>query len=228
MNGSDEKASTPRPYDSRKRRERGEADRARTRGRILDAAAALFSEHGYAATTITQIARTAGVSVQTIYLAVGAKADVLRALTAARTTGGDSEAAVTDQAWVAEIAAETDPERQLRRLARESVALAHRAAPLWSIMAGAAQDDPALAEDLTRQSSGRLADQQAFARLLHGPLRDGMSTERAGDVLYALASPQLWNILALERGWSAEELEQFLGDALTRLLLPPSDPDPTP
>ncbi|QHC69684.1 TetR/AcrR family transcriptional regulator [Rathayibacter sp. VKM Ac-2801] len=227
MSGTGEKETTPRAYDARKRRARGEADRARTRERVLQAAAGLFAVHGYAATTISQLAREAGVSVQTIYLAVGAKADVLRALTAALTTGGDSEAAVTDQAWVAEIAAEPDPEVQLRRLAHESVALAQRAAPLWNVMAGAAQDDPTLAEDLARQSAGRLADQQAFARLLRGPLRDGMSPEHAGDVLYALASPQLWNILALERGWSAEQLEEFLGDALTRLLLPPDEPDPT-
>ncbi|WP_244231613.1 hypothetical protein [Rathayibacter sp. VKM Ac-2804] len=87
-------------------------------------------------------------------------------------------------------------------------------------MAAAAQDDPALGEDLARQSAGRLADQQAFARLVRGPLRDGMAAEEAGDILYALASPQLWNLLALDRGWSPEQLERFLGNALTRLLLP--------
>ncbi|NQX17969.1 TetR/AcrR family transcriptional regulator [Rathayibacter sp. VKM Ac-2857] len=226
MSGGDEQKATPRSYDARRRRERGDTDRAQTRARILDAAAGLFLTQGYAGTTISQLARDAGTSVQTIYLAIGGKADVLRALTAAMTTGQDSEAGVTEQAWVAAVATETDPEVQLRQLAHHSVALAQRAAPLWNVMAAAAQDDPALGEDLARQSAGRLADQQAFARLVRGPLRDGMSAEEAGDILYALASPQLWNLLALERGWSSERLEQFLGNALTRLLLPPDHPGP--
>ncbi|MCJ1674459.1 MULTISPECIES: TetR/AcrR family transcriptional regulator [unclassified Rathayibacter] len=226
MSGGDEQRAASRPYDARRRRERGDTDRAQTRARILDAAAGLFLSQGYAGTTISQLARAAGTSVQTIYLAIGGKADVLRALTAAMTTGEDSEAGVTDQDWVAAVAAESDPERQLRQLAHHSVALAQRAAPLWNVMAAAAQDDPDLGEDLARQSAGRLADQQAFARLVRGPLRDDMTPEQAGDILYALASPQLWNLLALDRGWSAEQLERFLGDALTRLLLPPHAESP--
>ena len=61
---------------------------------------------------------------------------------------------------------------------------------------------------------------------MRGPLRDDMTPEQAGDILYALASPQLWNLLALDRSWSAEQLERFLGDALTRLLLPPHAESP--
>ena len=44
---------------------------------IVEAAAKLFVEQGYAATTITQIARESGVAVQTIYNSVGSKRELL-------------------------------------------------------------------------------------------------------------------------------------------------------
>ena len=54
------------------------ADQAlQTRGRILDAAYRLFADGGYARTTITVVADTAGVSPETIYLTFGGKRGLL-------------------------------------------------------------------------------------------------------------------------------------------------------
>jgi AcrR family transcriptional regulator len=214
-----EPGAVPRAYDARRRRELGQASRAQTRARVLAAAGELFVSQGYPVTTIAQIAKAAGVSVQSIYLAVGGKAEVLRALTAAMVAGAEPEVGVTGQSWVAEIAAEPDPREQLRLLARGSVALAVRAAPLWRIMASAAADDPSLAEDLAQQATARWQDQSAFVGLLHGPLRGGMTAEQAGDILYTIASPPVWELLTGDRGWSPGQVEAFLADTLTRLLL---------
>ena len=57
-----------------------EARSALTRRHIVDAAQTLFLEDGYAGTSIGAIARRAGVSVQTIYNAVGNKAALLSAM----------------------------------------------------------------------------------------------------------------------------------------------------
>ena len=48
---------------------------AETRQEILDTAARLFAERGFAATSIKDIAAEAGVAVQTIYSSVGSKGD---------------------------------------------------------------------------------------------------------------------------------------------------------
>ncbi|MBV9533939.1 MAG: helix-turn-helix transcriptional regulator, partial [Solirubrobacterales bacterium] len=51
-----------------------------TRGDILRAARRLFAEHGYAATSINDIAEQAGVAIQTIYARLGSKRGMLLAL----------------------------------------------------------------------------------------------------------------------------------------------------
>ena len=55
------------------------ADQARqTRRRIVDAAAELFAEYGYAGTTIDAVATAAGVSRKTVFDSVGGKAQLMK------------------------------------------------------------------------------------------------------------------------------------------------------
>ena len=61
--------SAKRAYDASSRREAAEA----TRQAILDAARAMFCERGYAGTTMPGIAQSAGISLDTVYAAVGKK-----------------------------------------------------------------------------------------------------------------------------------------------------------
>ena len=65
-----------RSYDASRRREAAE----RTRLAILAAARALFVEHGYAGTSVQQIAARAGISVDTVYASVGRKPQLLLAV----------------------------------------------------------------------------------------------------------------------------------------------------
>ena len=53
-------------------------DRDATRARIVEAARDLFTEQGYARTTIADIARAADVAPQTVYWAFGSKAGLVR------------------------------------------------------------------------------------------------------------------------------------------------------
>lgn len=210
----------PRAYDATRRRENGLASRSRSRAKILDAAAALFLEHGYGATTVTAIAEAAGVSVPTLYGAVGAKADVLLALNDARIAGDNPDAALVEQTWVAEIAADPDPGSQLRRLVHESVELGQRAAPLWRIMREASVDEPAIAADLAKQRRDRYLDQHAFIDLLHTELRAGLDRDTAADILFGYVSPEVGELFGTDRGWTPQQLERLLADTLVALLLP--------
>ena len=51
-----------------------------TRREIIETARRLFSERGYAATSMADIAREAGVALQTIYARLGSKHGILLAL----------------------------------------------------------------------------------------------------------------------------------------------------
>ena len=115
-----------RSYDAAARRARGDADRAKTRDRIVSAAQELFIANGYRATSMAAIAAAAGVSSQTIYLAIGSKAAVLQSVSDRVILGGEA-AAVADLGWVHRLAAEDDPHAQLRILVTELVSLAERA-----------------------------------------------------------------------------------------------------
>src|SRR6478672_6464040 len=59
------------------RKSRREINAEATQRAIVESAARLFVEQGYAPTTVGQIARESGVAVQTIYNAVGSKRDLL-------------------------------------------------------------------------------------------------------------------------------------------------------
>jgi AcrR family transcriptional regulator len=61
-------------------RTRAQAERTRaTRARIIAAATPLFVRDGYLETTMSGIAKAAGVAVQTLYLSFGSKVAVLEA-----------------------------------------------------------------------------------------------------------------------------------------------------
>src|SRR5258708_6894981 len=80
------KEPSPRRYDSTRRRQQAQHNR----GAVLAAARTRFLAKGYAATTIAEIARDAGVSVETVYKAFANKAGVLKALFDVSVAGDDA------------------------------------------------------------------------------------------------------------------------------------------
>ena len=70
-----------------------------TRRRIIEAADRLFTEVGYGATSIDQIAETAGVGRATVFTAVGGKAAVLRAAYQVALLGDDEAAPLRERPW---------------------------------------------------------------------------------------------------------------------------------
>jgi hypothetical protein len=60
-----------------------------------------------------------------------------------------------------------------------------------------------------------------FTQGLHqrGALRDGLDATTAADILYALASPHLHQLLRRHRRWSAKRYQTWLQTCLTQQLL---------
>jgi AcrR family transcriptional regulator len=204
-----------RAYDSPGRA----AQARRTRGAIIDAAARQFLEAGYARTTVAAIAREAGVSVETIYKAVGGKAELVRAIY----ERGLTEASTYERSDRMREHA-TDPRSILRYWAGLIAELAPDIGPIRMLMTSAAAADPALARVLEESDSERLTRMRHNARFLarRGYLRRGVTTSDAADVLWTCTSAELYDLLVRRRGWSLRRFERFLGDLLIGALLEPA------
>jgi hypothetical protein len=52
-------------------------------------------------------------------------------------------------------------------------------------------------------------------------LRPGLDPQRARDILWSLTSRDLYRLLVRERGWTAQQYEDWLADTLVEALVRP-------
>jgi AcrR family transcriptional regulator len=207
----------PRPYHAPGRR--GQAER--TRKAILAAAARLFAEQGYTATTMAAVAGSAGVALDTVYAAVGPKPVLFRLLLETAISGTDQPVPALERDYVRAIRAEPDPAAKLARYAEAVRGVHQRLAPLFQVLEQAATADPELAA-LWREIAGRRA---ANMRLLAadlaatGGLRPDIGLDEVADVLWSMNSPEFYLLLVDQRGWDPDRYQRWLADAWRRLLL---------
>ena len=203
-----------RPYRSGRRREQAQE----TRARVLAAAARLFTERGYESATITGIAEAADVSPETIYATFRNKRTLLAELVGSAVRGGD-DAPVLEQAGPRAVAAATDQREQLRLFAADIALRLERVGPLLEVLTTAARSDPELAELRAKIHGGRHSNLGSFVDALraNGPLR--LEPDAALDDVWALASPELHQLLTGTRGWTRERYCAWLADSLGALLL---------
>jgi AcrR family transcriptional regulator len=198
------------------------AEQARaTRRRIIAAATERFVADGYGATTLEQVARQAGVAVQTVYFHFGNKRTLLKESLDVAAVGDDEPVPLLDRPWLQEIRAEPDPARVLTRWLAHSRAVLERVAPLMRVVRGAVETEPELAEQWatnqrqTRTAFGVLADLLAE----RGALRPGLGVEEAGDLAFVLANAETYLQFTGLCGWTPDDWERRLPAALAAALL---------
>ena len=208
--------NTRRRYDSSGRRERAR----QTRDLITDAARQLFLADGYAATTVAAIAAAAGVSVETIYKSFGGKPGLVRAIVEKGLAGQGPVPAEQRSDHIRDT--EPDPRRILAAWGTFTSEIAPRVAPILMLARDAAASDPEVALTLEQISAARLDRMALNARGLFeaGHLRPEITPGEAGDIMWTYSSPELYELLVLRRGWSADRYGRFVGQALIAALLP--------
>jgi AcrR family transcriptional regulator len=189
-----------------------------TRQRICDAAKELFLSRGYTGTTITDIARGAGVAQQTVYFVYRSKAAVLAAVMDTEIVGDPEEVPLLERPEVRRIARVADPRRRLERLVSVACDVTARLAPLYEVVRGGSADDE-VRELLDRHEDQRWHTLRAFVTLLESDLRDGLAPEEATDRLYAVLSHEVYWLLVRRRGWSATRWRAHVGDEAAHQLL---------
>jgi len=195
-----------------------EAQAAATRQRVLDAARDLFVDHGYTITTVAEIAATAEVSTQTIYKSLGGKAGLLEAIIEEAIDGVTVPTPL--QSWPAEIAELPTPAERLRAyVAAASVVLA-RTRPMHAVIRGALGSEAFVRDLRARLLRTRLERNTAHLRMYIGDaLRPGLTLREAAHRYCAISSPEVYDLLTVQLGWSAAHHELWLAETAARELL---------
>lgn len=202
-------------YRSRQKRV-GDVLRQETRNRLLEAAETEFAAHGYAAATVSRLASTAGVSVQTLYLAWGSKRALLRGYMEKALAGGAASPADAAGRFTEQM----EPDLRLKELARLVTEVAERACLGWTLYRDAAAIDPEIAADWNEL---QLLRHQLFTTVIgaipEDALNPGLTRQVAIDTTWAIASPETFDLLVHRRGYSLDDFRDWLEQTLPATLL---------
>jgi len=212
---------TRRPAATTRSHARRHERRRATRERIVQAAAALFVRDGYLATTMAGIAAEAGVAVQSLYLIFGSKLEILKAALDVAIVGDFEPVPLLEREWAMRFAETPDGPEAVRLLIGEVSRILGRTYPIYAAVQAAAASEAGelLAENKRQRQEGNrvkaeeLSRKPGFARSLTGA--------GAADVIYGLASEELYGLLVVDRGWSPEKWERWCADILISILFPP-------
>lgn len=198
------------------RRKRADA----TRRRMVEAAAKLFGQRGYAGTTMSAIAAQAGVAVQTIYFTFHSKTVLLSAVADLAITGG-AASEPERLAWAQAALAEPDPRKRIALVVDSTAQIAPRMLPIIDAWRAAMSADPTAASTYRQ----RLLSRHGFLRRVidvtaqRGELAAGLQPERATDIFFALTTPESYADFTQLLGWTSAEWRAWVSSSLERELL---------
>ena len=201
-------ASETRAYDSSRRREAAAA----TRADVLAAATRLFTERGWAKTSVRDIAKEARVSVETVYSAVGSKAEVLRAALDVSVVGDDEPVPLADRPEFQALASGSATARA-GAVGDLLAGMFPRTAPLHRALEHGASADPALAD----LYAWAVRNQRESARQVLVLLLRREPTPAEADSAHALFSNPVYQLLTEVHGWSNEDYRAWVADSALRV-----------
>jgi AcrR family transcriptional regulator len=214
-----------RQYDSTRRQEQARE----TRLRIVEAARELFVAKGYGRTTIADVARTAGVAVETVYAAFRNKPALLRQVWYVGFRGDEEDVRLLDRPEIRAVLAEPDLATRLRAHAEVITPVLRRITPLVIALRGAAASESAAAAMLAEIDERRLDAAEHYARAAADTGQLAVSEKECRDVLAATMDGALWQRLVAEAGWSDDRFAAWLGQLWISILVAPgrrTPPDP--
>lgn len=185
-----------------------------TRERIVSASARLFATQGYQATTIAAIAREAGVSAETVKT-TASKAELLIAAFEVTFSGSEGAETLADTE-VANGLLDLPDDVFLDTVLTQITTANARGHGLWTVLLGAALSDPVVDEALRRILEHRSADYRGLVSELRR--RDlaspGIDDSAVADALSFLLSPESYQQLVTQSGWTSERYAEWLRRAV--------------
>jgi len=192
---------------------------ARTRAGIIAAARTLLRVNGYAGTTVTEVARLAGVSVDTLYASIGRKPQLVLAVVDDILGESAGPVPARQRAYVARVRETAGLREKLRVYADALGRLQPEIAPLLRALAYAGEEDEACAAAFRHIDERRAANMRQLAADLRttGEVRADLDDAGVGDVIWATNSWEYFELLR-RRGFTPRRYARHLADLWYRVL----------
>ena len=200
---------TRRTYRSPRRLQQA----AETRSSVLAAATRLFGTRGWAATGMRDVAQEAGVSVETVYANFRTKGDLLMAAIDVAVVG-DAEPVPLDRRTEFQALGRGSREQRIRAAARLVTDIHRRTAGVNLALREAAASDPELDRLMRQREEGRRSNVEEGLTLVVGR---SVPSEQS-DALWAVLDIGVYRMLTDLRGWTEQQYEAWLADAIDRLV----------
>jgi AcrR family transcriptional regulator len=206
-----------RGYVSATRTERAQ----KTRKRVIEAATRLFVQQGYPTTSMRAIATEAGVSLPTVELLFGTKAQLLHVVIDVAVAGDDEPAPVLSRGWAADAQSARDLADFLSVVAQVlSEAQARSAGVMLAAYEAAASDPDIQLLIMDRESQRERTTNWIVDGVVdRAGLRPELDRVGAIDTVWMLMDPVIFNRLTRHRGWSLDRYAAWFADSVTRLLV---------
>jgi AcrR family transcriptional regulator len=212
--GGDLLTATPaqsgrRTYRSARRQEQA----AQTRELVLAAATSLFAERGWSGTGMRDVAKAAGVAVETVYANYRSKTELLLTAIDVGVVGDVQPVPLSQRHEFAALGVGTLDDRTAAA-AQLLTGINQRTWGLRRALSEAATTEPLLAGRLGELETRRRGNIREGAELLLGrPVDDDTL-----DVLWVVMGADVFHLLTQIRGRSVDDYERWLGTTISRLL----------
>ena len=186
-----------------------------TRARIAAAARKLILGRGFEAVTVAAIAKEAGVAVPTVYAVFGSKRRILAELVDRARFGPEF------QKLIGEAEKLNEPVARLRLTARIVRQVCDGERSELELLRKARVVTPEIEARYEELECGRYEAQCLTVKLLVriGLLAPGVSAQEARDLLWTFTSRDMYRLLVVDRGWSSDRYERWLGETLVSMLV---------
>lgn len=199
-----------------------EAAAQQTRRAVLDAARELFAARGWAGTPVSEVARRAGVSVDTVYASAGRKPALLVAVVDSELADGGDPVAAGQRDYVRRIRETTGGVARIEAYAAALAERLPRTTPLLLALRVAADADRECARAYGAVADRRAANMRSFAADLRatGDLWADLDDEAVALVVWSMNGPEYFSFLA-DRGVTPAAYGRLLVDVWCRTLVAP-------
>jgi AcrR family transcriptional regulator len=188
---------------------------------VIDAASRLFVARGYATTTMRAIAAEAGVSIPTVELLFGTKAQLLHVVLDVAIAGDDEPIPMLSRAWADNAQSRDDVAEFLSAVAEVLCEAQVRSAGIMLAAYEAATADPDIHvlvadRELQRERTAGWIVDNVLGR---ASLRMGLDRAAAIETVWMLMDPVVFSRLTRHRGWSPERYATWFAASIAQLLV---------
>lgn len=193
--------------------------RAQTERVLVESAARLFVDRGYAATTLADVAERADIAPRTLYLHFATKADLLLRCIQVAIAGDSEPTPLTERPALAEAMVAPTLDERLRLMASLTASLMERTGPLLDVAFQAAAAEPSIA---AAADAGRAATRQSLQEFWHRISHDGLLAPSVDldwltDTATLTAHAETYLLIGKTVGWDIDTYRDWLHTTWHRL-----------